>query len=304
MICKDDILYKNIIEENLLGYAYYNNDWYLASICYWLLKEYDTSFLILFNDVIGQDDKEKFFFPIYQVSREIKDIYNTEGDIEIYPHLVKKYQLCTPYLCHFLLSCPPLIKSSDYLYLIETCLIKSAVLYANQKLYHLSYEKLIILHESKGLKPCTEGHLKNLIKDILNTLLKRLVIDEERLLFKAVHKLSYHEDRNTPLKAHSVIKKELEYITYFAKDKDCKRIFMDYCLTTGAFLSTKMIDVFKNSSVVFNHNILLLLLRMLSNYLTELTQDQYHRIEMDAPRIYSIGITLYSNILCIFLFYY
>lgn len=57
MLCPNNTeLYENIIRSNILSVAYYNHDWYLASICYWLLKEYNNSYIILFSDVISEQE--------------------------------------------------------------------------------------------------------------------------------------------------------------------------------------------------------------------------------------------------------
>lgn len=80
MLCPNNTeLYENIIRSNILSVAYYNHDWYLASICYWLLKEYNNSYIILFSDVISEQEM-------------------IENNVYIYTYIlliVSKIQYCT-----------------------------------------------------------------------------------------------------------------------------------------------------------------------------------------------------------------
>lgn len=155
----------------------------------------------------------------------------------------------------------------------------------------------MILHESTGVRYINKSQLDVLLKNTLSTLIKRLVRDEEKLLFKSVHSLSKHNDRNTPTKAHSIIETEMNFITYFTQEINYKSIQLNYALTTGSFLTYQMKDFYHKSSIILDNRILLLLTKMLKNYTNELCESQLHRVEMDVPRILAIGLMLYSNVL-------
>lgn len=166
-------------------------------------------------------------------------------------------------------------RSDDYNYFIEASLIKSSIAYANSKNYTLAYEKLLILHESTGVRYINKSQLDVLLKNTLSTLIKRLVRDEEKLLFKSIHSLSKHDDRNTPTKAHSIIETELTFITYFTEEIDYKSIQLNYALTTGSFLTYQMKDFYHKSSIILDNRILLLLTKMLRNYINNYVKLNY-----------------------------